>query len=930
MKMSAYAAVAAIVLSAGMAVAADAQPGSAPTAKVTPQVAAAVQKFLDAHPGSAVYWSGSQVTSIYGNAFARGATAQASVENFLRSGLAALGVSRDQLTPGSLAADNLAVRPFMPDPDTGAMKFQLHSFLQQVDGIPVYRGEIKLVVRNETDFPVVLARSSARELGRFRVDPVVAANPNLEAAFAAANQKVAGITDWGTPELVIWAGIGETTVAPALAVKMIVTAGEAWEPGYQRELILADARTGAILHSENQIHDVDVSGNVSGMVTPGKKADSCATEVSTAFPYSRVTIGATVAYTDAAGNFTIPNAGNTAVTVAAGMRGRWFRVFNPSSDAPGLSASVTPPGPANFVFNAANTDALRRAEANAYINSNIVRDYLLTYCPTFPTIPTQAEFRVNTGVSGTCNAFYDGSSINFYNAGGGCANTAYGDVVWHEYGHHIVNTAGSGQDAYGEGFGDLMGVMISDEPILGYGFQNNCNAGIRTASNTLQYPCSDEIHTCGQLLSGAFWETRNELAITNSGTYRSIISSLAINSVLLHGGGDTAINPQITIDVLTLDDNNANIGDGTPHYGEIAQGFGEHNLDAPPLSLLSFTYPTGRPTLISPFGNVEFNVQVGALSGTPQQNTGVLMVDAENDGTYVAYPMTQASANVYQAQFPATSCGSIVRYYVTAKTTTNATASDPTSAPSAYYTAISAAATSTAFNDNFQTNQGWTASVVGATSGGWQRGVPNGGGVRGDPATDFDGSGSCYVTQNGSGDTDVDGGSVILTSPAMNAAGAVEAILSYARWYDNTGSGTGADPNNDLFVVEVSNNNGSTWVNLETVGPAVESSGGWYTRSFKLSSKVALTSTMKVRFNASDLNSGSVVEAGVDAVKLLLVTSCGSCPADFDNSGFVDIEDYSAFVTAFEAGGDNADFDGSGFVDIEDFDAFVNAFEAGC
>jgi hypothetical protein len=54
------------------------------------------------------------------------------------------------------------------------------------------------------------------------------------------------------------------------------------------------------------------------------------------------------------------------------------------------------------------------------------------------------------------------------------------------------------------------------------------------------------------------------------------------------------------------------------------------------------------------------------------------------------------------------------------------------------------------------------------------------------------------------------------------------------------------------------------------------------------------------------------------------------CPADFDRSGFVDIEDYGAFVQAFEAGTDNADYDGSGFVDIDDFTAFVQAFEQGC
>lgn len=59
-------------------------------------------------------------------------------------------------------------------------------------------------------------------------------------------------------------------------------------------------------------------------------------------------------------------------------------------------------------------------------------------------------------------------------------------------------------------------------------------------------------------------------------------------------------------------------------------------------------------------------------------------------------------------------------------------------------------------------------------------------------------------------------------------------------------------------------------------------------------------------------------------------TRDASCPADFDGSGFADIEDYNAFIAVFEAGGDAADFDGSGFVDIEDYNAFIQAFEAGC
>jgi DNA-binding beta-propeller fold protein YncE len=55
-----------------------------------------------------------------------------------------------------------------------------------------------------------------------------------------------------------------------------------------------------------------------------------------------------------------------------------------------------------------------------------------------------------------------------------------------------------------------------------------------------------------------------------------------------------------------------------------------------------------------------------------------------------------------------------------------------------------------------------------------------------------------------------------------------------------------------------------------------------------------------------------------------------SCVADFDGTGFVDTEDYDAFVRAFEAADPTADVDGSGFVDTDDFDEFVRRYEAGC
>lgn len=287
---------------------------------------------------------------------------------------------------------------------------------------------------------------------------------------------------------------------------------------------------------------------------------------------------------------------------------------------------------------------------------------------------------------------------------------------------------------------------------------------------------------------------------------------------------------------------------------------------------IEITFPGGRPDLINPNGGTNLLVNVANLGIEPVPGTGVLHVDFGSG--FQAFPMTEVSPNIYDTEFPATTCGSVIHYYVSAQDEEGVVTTSPSGAPASFYTALSAESVTTLLDEDFESNSGWTVTGN-ATDGQWQRGIPAGGGDRGDPATDGDGSGSCYVTDNVAGNSDVDGGSTVLTSPILDASGAVgpNGKISYYRWYSNT---FGAAPEADIFVVEISNDGGATWTNLETVGPTgPEVSGGWILKSFTIEDFVVPTNQVRLRFTASDLGEGSVVEAAVDGIKIEII-ECGN------------------------------------------------------
>lgn len=851
-----------------------------------------IQQLQDAVPGVRYFKAGETVRAVYGTRLSSGRSPLQSAENYLARWEQLFAENVGELTP-VVNSGGQVLQAVMPDPQTGAPRFHTFRFQQSYAGLPLFRKGVGFLTRNEPGHPLVLSGFDLVELQGVELEvPSGAAfvSPEAEARVLEFLDSEAEpgplqqmLLEYSEEEYVLWAGASGESSTPRLAVAFIGTRGSVQtHPFYERFRFVAAADTGEVLLAESLIHNVtmpftDVNGTVQGEGTDGIRSADCDPESTFSLPWAEVAIlGGNSSFADASGAFTIPHGGTAAVTVRSFLGGQFFDVFDQAAgnSIPQIDLLVTPPGPASFLHNPAITE-FPTSNVNVYLGANLIRDWVLSYEPSFPVIDTQTNFTCNTNIASTCNAFYDGVSINFYRSGGGCPNTGMSDVIYHEYGHHLINVTGNGQGQLGEGTGDSVAVLIQDDPILAAGWNVGvCNAGLRTANNSHQYPCTGAIHDCGNLISGCVWDTRNALIVTEPANYRDINAALFLGMLIVRGQqlpGDGTIDPFITILYLTLDDDDANIGNGTPHYNEIAAGFGAHGMDAPPLDFLQFDYPSGRPALVDPTGAVEFTVAVSSLIEDPVDGTGVLHVDRGSG--FEMFPMNEISPSVYEAEFPPTTCGTEIRYYVSAETNTARIETNPKSAPASVYVALSGSSVTTTFLDDFETNTGWSVSGT-ATDGQWQRGTPAGGGVRGDPAADGDGSGQCYVTDNVPGNSDVDGGNTVLTSPILDASGAGEQVVSYYRWFSND---FGNAPFEDPFLVEISNNGGSTWTVLEIVGPTgPEVSGGWFQKSFLVSDFVAPTSQMRLRFTAEDEINGSVVEAGVDGVRIESV-ECDDC-----------------------------------------------------
>lgn len=237
------------------------------------------------------------------------------------------------------------------------------------------------------------------------------------------------------------------------------------------------------------------------------------------------------------------------------------------------------------------------------------------------------RLRSNVNLDNTCNAFWNGSTINFYRAGGGCANLgSISGVIVHEAGHGMDNedVEGGISSPSGEGIADVYAALYDGTSCIGRGgFPTNCKlkgdeckdcTGVRDIDYMMhddetphdaswaRRECDDSVHCKGHVYSEAIWSLwKRDLPRVYG--YDDLTAQIITTSLVYKGAGNvkTWYNEKETQSCggfgyeafLAADDTNGNINDGTPRKCAFNE-LDTHRFKITPLRHLTFFYYVDR------------------------------------------------------------------------------------------------------------------------------------------------------------------------------------------------------------------------------------------------------------------------------------------------------------------------------------------------
>ena len=456
-----------------------------------------------------------------------------------------------------------------------------------------------------------------------------------------------------SPPSLVFIPMRATGSQPASALVWRMSIRIEGEPGTW--LAQVDAKTGAIRSFVDDDRYVRVKGGVYPISSDQICPDGCV-QPNYAMPYADVTLGAVAQTANSLGVFNCSPAGSIAKTTLAGPYVKVVDTCGAISQSLSCAADlnlgvstgtdcVVPAG-----SSAGNTHAAR----SSFYHLNRIAEHARSWLPTVPWLTQQLTDNVN--IAQTCNAVWNGSAVNFFRSGGGCNNTGeIAGVFLHEWGHGLDQNDGGGFDNPSEAYADVTSIMATHVSCMGRGFfqSGNCGgygdtclncSGIRdldwdkhashtpaTPTNFLATrcqsgggPCGKEVHCEGYLAGQTLWD----LAVRDlpaSGLDQNSAWQLADKlwyKSRLGSGGD-AYNCSLPDSdgcsvaswfqkLRTVDDDDGDLANGTPHAAAIFAAFDRHKIACGLVSDPSNQSSTICPALGAPV----LTAVPGSASGT--------------------------------------------------------------------------------------------------------------------------------------------------------------------------------------------------------------------------------------------------------------------------------------------------------------------------
>lgn len=600
--------------------------GSDAIAQTGPTVGQTINALNAAFPGVQIHESGGRVRAVYGVPMTQGATPKQAAQAWLSQYAPVFGEPEPALPEHSvvkLKGDKTVI-----------------SYSQTVDGVPVMNGLVTVVVLSKPTPTVVSAsaRIAIRPAGGLSPTTVLGPQAQLiaqahPAALGLNTWRSPEMIAWwhdspeANPEAVrVWKCEGW---AGSKTRAFLVNVGTGAVLHHYDPLAHFDVSGTISAYITPGLSPHTAPFMTSGC--PSTPANCCANGPTSLVPLANLLVRAIHPTTEATlyetftasnGTYSLPVPNGTQVKVRALLEGQYWQVKDgqgctviwpviTTPVSPETSATGTAPFTWTGVLNSAGGE-FRTAEVNALVHTERTWTHFISRIAADGYLPGLHDLcRVVTNYSGTsCGPLTWGGAVPFVTvppgtgaigftvegyAGG--ANGAYSTVISHEYGHFLswrLRNIDPGAEfkhrGWSEGYADSVAHLVYNTPKMAEKIIESCNYVLRMPLDPgpRLYPkCDGGYYDSGMVLSGAWLSILSEMLSAHPSTGLELTRQLHVDWSMLMMGGEVfncpvignnpqAAYPQTIVEVLTADDTDGNLSNGTPHQTPICNGFAVH------------------------------------------------------------------------------------------------------------------------------------------------------------------------------------------------------------------------------------------------------------------------------------------------------------------------------------------------------------------